>query len=256
MTEHKQSTLEEIIESERQLALTAEARYGNFYLHARECSIFLSRCILEVNHDRLMFARFFSLMKKHHMLALLSTVRLHKVQAMMNLRQVLESGAAAAFAIAKPELEHFAETDPQGMLDPSQDLTKKRYQWLDKNYADGSLAIKKKKELINQQSSHANVVSSEKIFDVSEAGDAVSAPFFDIEDEHHVRIDLWQISSIAIEIMDLLYGVNRDLNVIRFIPNFATYIGHVAKINDALLAEMKSTDRYKRAVEKMGSGHE
>jgi hypothetical protein len=30
--------------------------------------------------------------------ALLSIVRLHKVQAMMNLRQVLEAGAAAAFA--------------------------------------------------------------------------------------------------------------------------------------------------------------
>jgi hypothetical protein len=41
------------------------------------------------------------------MLALLSTLRLHKVQSMMNLRQTLEAGAAAAFAIANPEREHF-----------------------------------------------------------------------------------------------------------------------------------------------------
>src|SRR6478752_924609 len=103
MAELAQSTLEEIVDSERQLVLTASNRYGQLYLHARECSIFLSRCIVEVDHDRLMFARFFALMKKHHFLALLSAVRLDKVQALMNLRQVLEAGAAAAFAIANPE---------------------------------------------------------------------------------------------------------------------------------------------------------
>jgi hypothetical protein len=65
----------------------------------------------------MMFARFFSLLKKHHMLALLSALRLHKVQTMINLRQVLEAGAAAAFAIANPETEHFATTDGQGFID-------------------------------------------------------------------------------------------------------------------------------------------
>src|SRR6516164_11309174 len=43
----------------------------------------------------MMFARFFSLLKKHHMLALLSALRLHKVQTMINLRQVLEAGINA-----------------------------------------------------------------------------------------------------------------------------------------------------------------
>jgi hypothetical protein len=73
-------------------------------------------CVEEVNPDRMMFGRFFSLMKKHHMLALFSTPRLHKLQAMMNLRQVLEAGASAAFAVAHPEKDHFAETDKKGLL--------------------------------------------------------------------------------------------------------------------------------------------
>jgi hypothetical protein len=90
--EFLQSTLEEIVESERLMLLGARQRYGNYYDHARECSIFLSRSVAAVDHDRMMFSRFFSLMKKHHMLALLSILRLHKVQAMMNLRQVLEAG--------------------------------------------------------------------------------------------------------------------------------------------------------------------
>src|SRR5215471_8659940 len=91
----KQPTLEEIVDSERQLVLTADERYGKYSRHARECAFFTSQCIISVALDRLMFARFFSLMKKQLMLAFLSTLRLHKVQAMMNLRQVLEAGAAA-----------------------------------------------------------------------------------------------------------------------------------------------------------------
>jgi hypothetical protein len=132
MTTFPQSTVEEIAESERQMILTAESRYGAYYVNARTCSIFLSKCVVGVSHDRMMFGRLLSLVKKHHMLALFSTVRLHRVQSMMNLRQMLEAGAAAAFAIANPEQEHFVETDEKGLLDPSQELTKKRHNGLTK----------------------------------------------------------------------------------------------------------------------------
>ena len=170
LMELKQSTLEEIIESERQLVVNADRRYGTYYRHARACSVFLSRCITSIDHERLMFCRFFSLMKKHHMLALLSTLRLHKVQSMMNLRQSLEAGAAAAFAIANPELEHFAETDADGLLDPTQELTKRRYQWLARNFSAGSDAIKRKKDIINNSAAHANIVSTDQTFRVNESG--------------------------------------------------------------------------------------
>ena len=74
--ELKQSTFEEVVDSERSLVQNAEARYGKHYLNARACSFFLSRSIvtIELSHHET-FARFFSLLKKHHMLALLSTVR-------------------------------------------------------------------------------------------------------------------------------------------------------------------------------------
>jgi hypothetical protein len=117
--ELKQATFEELVDSERSLVLSAEARYGKYYLNARACSIFVSRSIESVelsHHDT--FGRFFAQLKKHQMLALLSAVRLHKVQSMMNLRQVLEAGAAAAFAIANPEMHHFVDTDENGLVDP------------------------------------------------------------------------------------------------------------------------------------------
>ena len=250
--EFLQSTFEEIIESERLMLLTAEDRYGKFYKNARVCSMFLSRCVTEVDHDRMMFGRFFALMKKHHMLALLSIIRLHKVQAMMNLRQVLEAGAAAAFAIANPEQHHFAETDEQGLLDPTQELTKKRYKWLHENYRLKSDWIKGTKERINVSAAHANIVSSGSAFRVAETGDLINVPFFDIEDQYFVKADLWQTASIALTLMDLFYGVNKERNVIAFYPDFANSLGRLAQETDALLAEMKAADRFKRGLAKFG----
>ena len=144
----QQSTFEEI-ESERTLAEMADQRYGKYSRHARDCTIFLSRCIVAVDPDRTIFAMFFSSTKKQLLLALLSTLRLHKVQAMMNLRQALEAGAAAAFAIANPKPEHFAKTDQNGFIDPSKDLTTKRYDWLAENFPAGSEA--KGEEIADKQ---------------------------------------------------------------------------------------------------------
>src|ERR1700733_13609891 len=144
-----QSTVEEIIESERAMLLGAKERYGKYYTHARGVSVFLSLCITGIDHDRMMFGRFHSHMKKHHMLALFSTVRLHRVQAMMNLRQVLEAGAAGAFAIPNPEQHHFVDEDEYGILDPAQKLATKRHAWLHKHYEKKSQWIKDTKGGVN-----------------------------------------------------------------------------------------------------------
>jgi len=243
----KQPTLEEIVDSERQLVLTADERYGKYSRHARECAFFTSQCIISVALDRLMFARFFSLMKKQLMLAFLSTLRLHKVQAMMNLRQVLEAGAAAAFAIANPEPEHFAISDAQGFIDPSRELATKRYRWLAQRFPEASAAIREKKEMMHNLA-HANIVLTSKTFEVNEAGNEIITRFFDLEDEYHVKVDLWLTASISIELMNLLYCVNKEHDVLKFIPNFESNFDRIYEDNIALLTEMKSNERYKRML--------
>ena len=169
---------------------------------------------------------------------------------MMNLRQVLEAGAAAAFAIANPEPEHFAMTDA-GFIDPSQQLTKKRHQWLDKNFPAGSAAIKENKDRINNYFAHANVVLTNQTFEVNEAINEISTPFFDVEDEFQVKFDLWLTASISIDLMYLLYGVNKGRDVVKFIPNFESDLHQFHQRNSALRREMQSTERYKRAFAMM-----
>jgi hypothetical protein len=223
----------------------------------RAATMYLSLCINSIEFDRVdMFGRLFSLMKKHHTLAFFSALRLHKVQAMMNLRQVLEAGASAAYAIANPSTHHFVDTDPFGILDPSQKLREKRYRWLDDNYPVKSKWIEETKGMINTTTAHANVVSGDSTFHVAPGSDVMGAPFFDIGDEYFVKTDLWLIGNVAITLMDLFYGVAGHVAaegraVIEFRTDFQETIQGLAAENKALHAEMTSSDRYKAAALKM-----
>ena len=164
----------------------------------------------------------------------------------MNLRQVLEAGALAAFAIANPDPSHFVTTDSQGLLNSSGKLTGKIYNWLDQNYPDGSRSIKAMKDLINASTAHANLVITGNNF--KENGGGISSPFFDFEDPYFVKTDLWRIGNIAISILDLFYGVNQGLNVIKFVDDFHVKFDALVEQSKAIHAEMTSTDRYKAAA--------
>jgi hypothetical protein len=248
--EFQQSTIDEILDSEREMVRTASQRYGQYYDHALECSLFLSKFVKSIDPDRRVAATFFAHVKKHHTLALFATVRLHKVQSIMNLRQVLEAGACAAFAIANPDHKHFVDTDKHGILDPSQKLAKKRYDWLKRNYLAGSNGIDEIKKQLNQTGAHANFINAQANFRTHYEEGWFATPFFDLEDDYHVKADLWRIGSVAITLLDLFYGVNDGRNVIKFVDNFVPIFERLVAIDTTLLDELQSSDRYKRAMEK------
>lgn len=243
-SEYKQSTIAEMIDSERLMVLEAQERYPRFYPHAEEAAHFLSTFIKSIKADRWIFGSFLSHAKKHAMLALFSTVRLHQVQAHMNLRQVLEAGAAAAFAIANPEHGHFVDTDEHGILAPSQELTKKRYKWLEDKYPDSSAAIKGLKATVNQLGTHANLVSADNSFRINEADGSFDAPFFDIEDEYLVKTDLWMTGNIAIGLMELFYVVDANRGFITFVDDFLVRLNKLQAETQALRSEMMGSERY------------
>ena len=190
MTDIKHTTLADIIESERAMALGAEARYGDFFGNAAAFMGLLTSFLKSINHDRYIFAMFLAQARKHYTLAILSAVRLHNTQALMDLRQVLEAGACAAYAIANINPADFADVDEQGLLNPSQELTRKRYKWLEKKFPHGSQGIKGMKDAINASASHANIVSAHHNFKVAEDWKRFDTPFFDVEDEYFVKTDL------------------------------------------------------------------
>jgi hypothetical protein len=246
-----QSTIEEIVESEAQMVRTATERFGEYYQNAWATTLLLSRCVASIDHTRLHFGRYHALTKKHHTLAVLSIVRLHKAQAMMNLRQALEAGCAAAFAIANPEDQHFFKLE-NGLVNSPQKLTDKRYRWLEQNFKSKSDVIKWKKDLINSNHAHTNIVSAESIFQIDGRGSQADAPFFDREDDYFVKGDLWLASTIALELADWFFGINKGLNVMAFAPDFIDEVQELATQADALQAEIRATERFKAANAKWG----
>lgn len=247
----KQHTIGDIIESERQMILHGAERFGDYFINASEFNNLLQQFIKSVDPDRFIFVMFLAQIRKHHLLAHFSTVRLHHIQAMMNLRQVLEAGSCAAYAIANPDQAGFTDIDENGITDISQDLTKKRYEWLEGNFKEGSDAIKNMKSTINNSTAHSNVVYAHNNFRFDGDQGKFVTPFFDIEDDYLVKTDLWQIGNIAMGLMDLFYGVNDGLNVVKFVDDLVPRLKALEAENHRLKAEMMSTERFKNA-QKLG----
>lgn len=245
--EFKQDTIGDIIESEKQMFLHGAERFGDYFINAAEFSTLLQQFIKSVDPDHFIFAMFLAQIRKHHLLALFSSVHLHHIQSMMNLRQVLESGSCAAYAIANPDQAGFADIDELGIIDPTKELTKKRYDWLEVNFKSGSDAIKNMKDAINKSTAHSNIVYAHNNFRFDSKQGKFITPFFDIEDDYLVKTDLWQIGNIAMGLMDLFYGVNKDLDVIKFIDDFVPRLKTLEVENHRLRAEMMNTERFKRA---------
>ena len=245
--EYKQSSVDEILESEKQMVLQGFDRYGAFYSNAFELANLLgSGMVKSIDPDRFIFAMFFSQVKNHLMLALFSALRLHKAQALMNLRQALEAGACGSYAIANVNQADFADTRDDETLDPPQKLTRKRYDWLETNFPAGSSAIRSMKETLNDIGIHSNIVMAQQNYEFDTELKFFKTPFFDFEDEFWVKTDLWQTGNVALCIMDLFFGVNQPICVIKFKDDWLAKFQLLSAENTRLRAEMLVHVRMKK----------
>jgi len=243
----KQETIGDILTSEHEMVLHGAESYGDYFINASEFNHLLQGFIKSVDPDRFIFAMFLAQIRKYHLLALFSAVRLHHIQAMMNLRQVLEAGSCAAYAIANPDQNGFADIDENGIIDATQELTKQRYKWLEENFEKGSDAIKNMKTTINNSTAHSNIVYAHNNFRFDGKEGKFDTPFFDIKDDYLVKTDLWQIGNIAMGLMDLFYGVNKSLNVVKFVDDFIPRLKKLENDNNQLKKEMMESERFKNA---------
>ncbi|MGH7840027.1 MAG: hypothetical protein ACREQT_00710 [Candidatus Binataceae bacterium] len=241
-----QSNFGEILDSEREMVLRGEERFGAYYVNAVRFSELLARFIISARPDRMIFALFLSQVRKHHTLALFSTVRLHRIQAMMDLRQTLEAGACAAYAIANTDPADFADKDQDGILNPTQALARKRYKWLEQNFSEGSNAIKRIKEMINKSTAHSNIADAHLNFNFDAVNGHFDTPFFDFEDDYFVKTDLWLIANVAMGLMRLLLQVNSSFNVMVFADEFEARMKELSIENGRLRVEMMQTERYQK----------
>jgi hypothetical protein len=152
----------------------------------------------------------------------------------MDLRQALEDGAFAAFAIANPDRGHFVDMAEFGLLNPSKKLATKRYKWLETYYPEAAEAIKGRKNSINAIEAHADLVNAFNMSQMDETARAYRTPFFDSEDDQHVKTSLWRVADVALALMHVFHEVNEKRDVIKFADNFWPLIQRLGERNEAL----------------------
>lgn len=253
----KSTPIPQLIKQEQQIMLDSEKRYTEYVQHAWAGHSLLHTFVKAGKADSFFFLIFLSQIRVNYLLAMLSASRRHHVQMYMNLRQVLEAGAIAAYAIGNHKTEDFAKiTEIETMETPSE-LTVKRYKWLDEHYPTGSAQIKNLKAQI-QNTAHANIIDAYRNFKVKK-GITVSeihTPFFDQRNDFQMKADFWVLGNVVMGLTDLFYGINNDYKVLTFSDDFMPKLKALEAENKRLKAEITKTKKFKRADARATKRHD
>ncbi len=247
-SDYKSDNLDDIIRSEHQMVIDGEKLYGEFFKNALDFNDLLQSCLVSCPGDHFIFCAFLGQIQKHSLLAIFSILRRQDTQAMMNLRQVLESSTLAAYSIGEGKYEDFFTEGNEDLFELSNKYKEKAYPWLDKNYKIGSDAIKGMKDLINHSTAHSNLVTAYKSFKLNKTAKIAEIPFFDFQDEYRTKTALWQAGNIIMGVLDLFYGINEQYKVLKFTSDFVTRLKSLESVNNKLKAELMQTDRYKNSI--------
>lgn len=244
-------TIHDILDAERDMISGAETKYGRDFQNAAGFNDLLNNFLKEAKPDAWIFMLFLSQIKKYHTLALFSIVRLHHIQAMLNLRQVLEAGVNAAYGLANPYQDDFVIKKEDGTLNISDALDGKRYKWIEDNHKKHSDFIHKMKKSINASCAHSNMIYAFNNFQMVDY--KFHTEFFDKSEDHHIKADFFMVGNIALGLLDLFYGINKSCNQMTFIDDFVPCLKALEKINQELKAEAEKHPRFQRFIKKNGN---
>lgn len=244
--EFKQSTLGEILESEKEMVLRGEELYGEFFINAQQCNNLLWHFIKTIDDtEKFFFPLFFSQVRKHHTLALLSSVRLHHIQTSMNLRQVLEASSWAAYAMAFSEEGRFCKRDATKIVKAEKSLSDKCYKWFETNFKVHSDRIQSAKKMINHSTAHSNVIYTFLNFKTKPINDpGFNLSYFDFHDEFHVHSSLFQIANIALAVLSLFSKVNQKYTIFTHIDAYAEQYDVLMSKNLSLRKQAMQSERF------------
>lgn len=240
------TNLDCLLQREAELFHSAEHRLGWPVAMARDATLLLSNFMESVSAARHVFIRCMAMVKVHHTLAFMSTLRLHHVQSMMNLRQVAEATSNAAFALAHPDLDLIdAET---GLVLHPKEISAKSYKWIEQAFPRHSSDLKVIKDIINEQSAHFNIVNSTLIVTDSAEDEIWRADFFDLEDRHFELSDLWVSTMLALCSIHLMIEVAKVHGGFVLALDAEERAHNVKAQADKLRADLMGSERHRRAT--------
>lgn len=249
---HTQYDLCDLANAERDLVEQARQAYPKHYAHLQFAIEVLHNCFKEAEAPAHFFIAFKASVEKHAALAALSSMRLHHVQTILNLRQVSEATAWAIFALAHPtDTEKYVEKSVDGLPFPSQDKKKKMYDWVAAKYPKGSASLKRFKDYTNSLSSHANIIDAFRNFDASTDG-VMSLLFFDSFQEHHLLTDMWSVANLTIGSLGLMKRASEDYQIVTWADDFPAKYKELSRHNNEILIELRAV--FAQRLKERGGG--
>lgn len=232
-------SLEVFSASEHEMVIDAERRYSDYFLHARNTTILLSNIMMWPIIDCDLFIRFLSQMKKYHTLSVLATVRLHRIQAKMDLRYFLESCVHAGYSLVHTDTTIYFDYAAMRQLDAKK-ASLKAYRWIEAAFPDHSKTIRDIKAQINDQMAHANVINSQHNFRyVPGQAAEIHTSFFDFEDDKWTKVDLWRCAQSGLIAIDLLLAIQKQYG--GFLPsNDCDSLPELIEENESLLKRLST----------------
>lgn len=247
-------TIEEFSNIEKIMVNEAPVKYGEVYQNAEDLVMLLLNCITsQVKSKSWIFVGFLTQVQKSILLALMSVLRKHDVQALMMLRNALESSVLAVYSLYEINPDNYGTINETGNMDINQKIRINSYKWIDENYHYHSEKIKYFKDMINNSNAHANFGLIFNNIDFS-TSNFLSTTLFDDNDgdkEHQLIMTnqrLWLIANISFGLLNLLYQAIEQYPLVTLIDGFLPKLEQYGS-NNALISErLKHHPRFEKII--------
>ncbi|GGI98456.1 hypothetical protein [Paenibacillus hunanensis] len=208
--------LEELSDLENRLVIEGNEAAKDFFDTVKSIIEYYNIAIKDKNFDEEteMFNLFFFQVRNSLMLAFLSVLRLHTIQSHLMLRYALESAVLAGYAIHHSDRSVFLSINELGHAIEHKNLKKISKKWIERHFPEYSETIKRHKEIINQYSAHANIISTYTNMDLSES--YVSYKFFDNHSYEIIKSYIWEIGMLSITILEFIHKASQEKDIITF----------------------------------------
>lgn len=229
--------------TENKLVINAQRQYGHIFDNARNLVSLIWNFPKEVKREGWIFISFLSQVQKFLTLSLLSTIRMHDVQTNMMLRQVLESGVLACYALYNTKLESFGYiNNSTGLVHENTKATETAYKWLENNYKTYSDKIKYMKGKINELFAHSNMINTTNNFEFKDS--EMTVLFFDKPHDIITQQRLWWIANISFGLLDLFSKLINDFPLIKLGDDFTTEMQVLGAENERIKQELMNEPRF------------
>jgi len=238
-------SLIEISEEENKLVTDAKNKYGKVYENAENLVFLLWDFLKSTEADAWIFVSFLSQVQKFAVLSLLSMIRQHNAQSLMNIRQVFEAGVLAVYALHEINDTTYYYKDQNGIAYVKEDIKEKAYKWLEENHKSHSDTIKNQKKTINNMWTHSSILLTSLNFQLEKEENFFNS-FFDKEDELQTKNNLWFLANSCWGLLDLFAKEITKTKMAKLSDNFIAKMRQYGNDNESLKKELMNNPRIQK----------